>query len=104
MLVSVTERTREIGILKSLGFTNWNVLFLFIVESTVLSVFGGLLGTGLGVVGAYGAQTIMNLPNTFPVEMIVIGFAVSVIVGLIAGIYPANKAAKMKPVDALRSK
>jgi len=103
MLVSVTERTREIGILKSLGFTKSNILFLFIVESIVLSVLGGLFGTGLGVVGAYGAQTIMNLPNAFPVEMIVIGFAVSVIVGLIAGVYPANKAAKMNPVEALRS-
>lgn len=103
MLVSVTERTREIGILKSLGFTNSNVLFLFIVESIVLSVFGGLLGIGLGVLGAYGAQSVMQLPNVFPVEMIVIGFAVSVIVGLIAGVYPANKAARMNTVDALRS-
>jgi len=103
MLVSVTERTQEIGILKSLGFTKSNILFLFIVESIVLSVLGGLFGTGLGIVGAYGAQTIMNLPKTFPVEMIVIGFAVSVIVGLIAGVYPANKAAKMNPVEALRS-
>ncbi len=103
MLVSVTERTREIGIMKSLGFTKSNILLLFIVESIVLSVIGGLFGTGLGVVGAYGAQTIMNLPITFPVEMIVIGFAVSVIVGLIAGVYPANKAAKMNPVEALRS-
>ena len=103
MLVTVTERTREIGILKSLGFTNWNVLFLFIVESIVLSVFGGLLGTGLGVVGAYGAQSLMKLPIVFPVELIVVGFTISVIVGLIAGVYPANKAAKMNPVEALRS-
>ena len=103
MLVTVTERTREIGILKSLGFTNWNVLFLFIVESIVLSVFGGLVGTGLGVVGAYGAQSLMKLPIVFPVELIVVGFTVSVIVGLIAGVYPANKAAKMNPVEALRS-
>ncbi|MBE0524854.1 MAG: ABC transporter permease [Methanosarcinales archaeon] len=102
MLVTVTERTREIGILKSLGFTNWNVLFLFIVESIVLSVFGGLLGIGLGVLGAYGAQSLMALPSVFPVELIIIGFAISVIVGLIAGVYPANKAAKMNTVDALR--
>lgn len=102
MLVSVTERTREIGILKSLGFTNLNVLFLFIVESVVLSVIGGLMGIGLGVLGAYGAQSVMNLPKVFPVELIVIGFAVSVIVGLIAGVYPANKAARMNTVDALR--
>jgi len=103
MLVTVTERTREIGILKSLGFTNWNVLLLFIVESIVLSVFGGLLGTGLGVAGAYGAQMLMKLPIVFPLELIVVGFSVSVIVGLIAGVYPANKAARMNTVDALRS-
>ncbi len=103
MLVTVTERTREIGILKSLGFTNWNVLLLFIVESIVLSVFGGLLGTGLGVAGAYGVQSLMKLPIVFPLELIVVGFTVSVIVGLIAGVYPANKAARMNTVDALRS-
>ena len=103
MLVTVTERTREIGILKSLGYTNLNVLLLFIVESVVLSVIGGLLGIGLGVLGAYGAQSLMALPPAFPVELIVIGFVVSVIVGLIAGVYPANKAARMNTVDALRS-
>ena len=103
MLVTVTERTREIGILKSLGFTNFNVLLLFIVESVVLSVIGGLLGIGLGVLGAYGAQSLMGLPHAFPVELIIIGFAVSVIVGMIAGAYPANKAARMNTVDALRS-
>jgi len=102
MLVSVTERTREIGILKSLGFTNINILFLFIIESVVLSVIGGLLGIGLGVLGAYGAQSLMELPYAFPVELIFVGFAVSVIVGLIAGVYPANKAARMNTVDALR--
>lgn len=103
MLVSVTERTQEIGILKSLGFTNLNVLLLFIVESVVLSVLGGLLGIGLGVLGAYGAQSLMEMPIVFPVELIFLGFAVSVIVGLIAGVYPANKAARMNTVDALRS-
>lgn len=102
MLVSVTERTHEIGILKSLGFTNSNVLLLFIVESVVLSVIGGLLGIGFGVLGAYGAQSLMELPSVFPIELIFVGFAVSVIVGLIAGIYPANKAARMNTVDALR--
>jgi putative ABC transport system permease protein len=102
MLVSVTERTQEIGILKSLGFTNSNVLLLFIVESVVLSVVGGLMGIGLGVLGAYGAQSLMELPSVFPIELIFVGFAVSVIVGLIAGVYPANKAARMNTVEALR--
>ena len=103
MLVTVTERTHEIGILKSVGFTNWNVLLLFIVESIVLSVLGGMLGTGLGVLVAYGVESFMKLPVVFPLKMIVIGFAISVIVGLIAGVYPANKAARMNTVDALRS-
>ena len=102
MLVTVTERTREIGIMKSLGFTNSNVLLLFIVESIVLSVIGGLLGIVLGVTGAYGVQMVMQMPPVFPVELILVGFSVSVIVGLIAGVYPANKAAKMNTVDALR--
>ena len=104
MLVTVTERTSEIGIMKSLGFTNSHVLTLFIVESILLSVFGGLLGTGLGMLGAYGAQSAMSLPLVFPINMIAIGFGVSVIVGIIAGVYPANKAAKMNPVEALRQK
>jgi putative ABC transport system permease protein len=94
---------QEIGILKSLGFTNFNVLLLFIVESVVLSVIGGLLGIGLGVLGAYGAQNLMGLPYVFPVELIIIGFAISIIMGMIAGAYPANKAARMNTVDALRS-
>jgi putative ABC transport system permease protein len=104
MLVTVTERTSEIGIMKSLGFTNSHVLTLFIVESILLSVFGGLLGTGLGMLGAYGAQSAMSLPLVFPINMIAIGFGVSVIVGIIAGVYPANEAAKMNPVEALRQK
>ncbi len=73
------------------------------MESIVLSVFGGLVGTGLGVAGAYGVQSLMKLPIVFPLELIVVGFTVSVIVGLIAGVYPANKAARMNTVDALRS-
>ena len=104
MLVTVTERTSEIGIMKSLGFTNSHVLTLFIVESILLSVFGGLLGTGLGMLGAYGAQSAMSLPLVFPINMIALCFCVSVIVGIIAGVYPANKAAKMNPVEALRQK
>jgi putative ABC transport system permease protein len=73
------------------------------VESIVLSVFGGLLGTGFGVAVAYGAQSLMKLPIVFPVKLILVGFTVSVIVGLGAGVYPANKAARMNTVDALRS-
>lgn len=102
MLVTVTERTREIGIMKSLGFTNFNVLSMFIVESVIVSFFGGILGTLLGLVGAYGAANAIGMSPVFPVSMIVVGFGISILVGLLAGVYPANKAAKMNPVEALR--
>ncbi|RZN33101.1 MAG: ABC transporter permease [Methanosarcinales archaeon] len=102
MLVTVTERTMEIGLMKSLGFTSMDVLSLFVVESAVVGLFGGILGSLLGVLGAYVATGLIGLPNVFPVSLILVGFAVSVGVGLIAGAFPAYKAAKMNPVDALR--
>ncbi len=102
MLVTVTERTNEIGIMKSLGYKNHEVLSLFIVESMVVGLIGGVLGTGLGVLGAYLADSAMGLPYIFPLDLIFVGMIVSIIVGLLAGVYPANKAAKMNPVDALR--
>ena len=102
MLVSVTERTREIGVLKSLGFTGFDILFLFMIESILLGVFGGILGSTVGIAGAYGVETFLKLPVVFPLGLIAVGFFVAVIVGFISGVYPARKAAKMKPVDSLR--
>ncbi|MDD2613351.1 MAG: ABC transporter permease [Methanosarcina sp.] len=102
MLVSVTERTREIGVLKSLGFTAFDILFLFMVESIMLGVFGGILGSTVGIAGAYGVETLLKLPIVFPFSLIVAGFFVAVLVGFVSGVYPARKAAKMKPVDSLR--
>ncbi|WP_406658220.1 ABC transporter permease [Methanolobus sp. ZRKC2] len=102
MLVTVTERTNEIGIMKSLGYKNHEVLSLFIVESMVVGLIGGILGTGLGILGAFMADSAMGLPYIFPLDLIFVGMLVSIIVGLLAGVYPANKAAKMNPVDALR--
>ncbi|WP_048050837.1 ABC transporter permease [Methanosarcina soligelidi] len=102
MLVSVTERTREIGVLKSLGFTGSDILFLFMIESILLGVFGGIIGGIVGITGAYGVESFLSLPVVFPLSLIVAGFVVAVAVGFISGVYPARKAAKMKPVDSLR--
>ncbi len=101
MLVSVTERTREIGIRKSLGAKKKDILIQFLMESTVLSVLGGLMGIALGI----GIGKIISLFGTAfspSIGMMMISFAVSVSVGLVFGILPASRAAKMKPVDALR--
>ena len=89
MLVTVSERTNEIGLMKSIGFTGMDVLSLFVVESAVIGLFGGILGSLLGVAGAYGATDLIGLPNVFPVSLIVVGFGVSVGVDLIAGAFPA---------------
>ncbi|AKB82669.1 ABC transporter, permease protein [Methanosarcina barkeri 3] len=102
MLVSVTERTREIGVLKSLGFTGFDILFLFMVESILLGVFGGLLGSTVGIAGAYSVETLLKLPVVFPFSLSAAGFFVAVFVGFVSGVYPARKAAKMKPIDSLR--
>ena len=102
MLVTVTERTREIGIMKSVGYSSSNIQSLFLLESVMVSVFGGLMGTAIGGLGAYILETVLKLPPVFPFKLIEIGILVSVIVGVGAGMYPARKAASMNPVDALR--
>ncbi|WP_135611838.1 ABC transporter permease [Methanococcoides sp. AM1] len=102
MLVTVTERTKEIGLLKSLGYTRSNILYLFITESIILGLIGGILGTVLGFVGSYAAVSFLNLPYVFPTYLLVLGVGIAVVVGLIAGVYPANKASKLDPVESLR--
>ncbi len=102
MLVTVAERTREIGLMKALGFTKKDILVLFIIESMIVGLIGGILGVAIGVIAALAVNTFLDLPNIFPVGQIIIGFVVAIGVGLIAGVYPANKAARMDPVEALR--
>ena len=102
MLVTVTERTREIGIMKALGFSSMDILLLFLVESVIISLFGGLIGLGLGIEGAYIVTIILKLPFLYSPYIFETGLMVAITVGVIAGVYPASKAAKLAPVDALR--
>jgi putative ABC transport system permease protein len=103
MLVSVTERTREIGIRLAIGARERDILMQFLVEAVVLSVLGGLLGIGLGVLMAtlfsrFGG----GMPVDFSPFWMVLGFGVSVAIGVLFGFYPARKAARLDPIDALR--
>ncbi|HEY3426739.1 MAG TPA: ABC transporter permease [Negativicutes bacterium] len=102
MLVSVTERTREIGIRKALGATSNNILLQFLIEAIVISVTGGLLGILLGVVGARVVSLVAGWDTVISSIAIIAAFSVSVMIGLFFGIYPARKAALLDPIDALR--
>ena len=102
MLVSVTERTREIGIRKAIGSKRSAILKQFLIESSIVSGIGGIIGVIIGVAGSYGIGKLIKIDATAPLYIVLISFGFSLIVGLFFGIYPANKAAKLKPVDALR--
>lgn len=102
MLVSVTERTREIGIRKALGATYNNILLQFMIEAIVISVTGGLFGICLGVAGAYAVSLVAGWNTVISSVAIIAAFSVSVMIGLFFGIYPARKAALLDPIDALR--
>ncbi|MFC4597894.1 ABC transporter permease [Cohnella hongkongensis] len=102
MLVSVTERTREIGIRKAIGAKKRDILIQFLIESMALSGLGGLLGIAIGVGAARGASSALNMETVFSANVILIAFAFSVGIGVVFGMFPANKAARLKPIDALR--
>jgi putative ABC transport system permease protein len=103
MLVTVTERTREIGIRKSLGARRKDILMQFLVESTVLSAIGGMIGLALAYIIARLLQALTPIPAELPVWAAVMAIGVSSGVGLIFGIYPAWKAARLDPIVALRA-
>lgn len=102
MLVSVTERTREIGIMKAVGAQNRDILQLFLVEAVILGVIGAALGALVGVGAAYVATEVIGLPLTFRPEWFGVAVLVGVIVGVVAGLYPAWDASHIDPIDALR--
>ena len=102
MLVSVTERTREIGIRKALGARRKDVLMQFLIEAVTICLFGGAIGMLLGMGAAYAIAMIANWPPVVSWITVLVAFVFSAMVGIFFGIYPANKAAKLDPIDALR--
>ena len=102
MLVSVSERTREIGIRKAIGAARGNILMQFLIEALVVSLMGGLLGLGIATAACYFLGPVLNMTLTISpmVSAVAIGF--SVFIGVVFGLYPANKASKLRPIDALR--
>jgi putative ABC transport system permease protein len=101
MLVSVTERTREIGLRKALGATPNTILLQFLIESAVLSILGGGIGVGLAFLGTLAIQQ-FDIPATITLQAVLLAFGVSTTVGLVFGGGPARRAAKLSPIEALR--
>ena len=103
MLVSVTERTREVGLRKAVGAKRGDILLQFLAEAVVLSGIGGLMGVGLGVVGAQVITPLLGGTQALVTgESVALALAVSLAIGVFFGLYPANRAARLNPIDALR--
>lgn len=102
MLVSVTERTKEIGVRKALGATSNNILIQFLTEAIVICLLGGVVGIVLGIGMGYGITLIIKGRFFIPWAWITLGIIVCIVVGIVSGLYPALKAAKLDPIEALR--
>jgi len=102
MLVSVSERTKEIGLRKAVGASNRNILYQFLFEAITLSIIGGIIGTALGLGIAKTVSVVSPLQAAAPVWTIILGIGFSAAVGIFFGIFPANRAAQLNPIDALR--
>jgi putative ABC transport system permease protein len=102
LLVSVTERTREIGVRMAVGAKRRHIVMQFLIEAMTLSLLGGALGIVLGVVGAKLTTIVAGWPTVISSDVIVVAFFFSLAVGLFFGLYPTNKAARLNPIDALR--
>jgi putative ABC transport system permease protein len=102
MMVSVTDRTREIGLRKAVGATRNEILWQFLVEAATLTLIGGLLGIAVGLASGEVLKHVLDLRSAVPLWSAVLACGVSIAIGLVFGLYPANRAARMDPVEALR--
>jgi putative ABC transport system permease protein len=102
MLVSVTERTKEIGLLKAIGARRKDILNQFLIESAVMTTIGGIAGVLLGLSGTYLISVVAKIPFIISIPWILLAVGISAAVGIIFGLYPARKAARLHPIDALR--
>src|SRR5262249_6769740 len=102
MLVSVTERTREIGIRRAVGAKKRNIMTQFILEAVVLCEVGGVIGVVLGILGGNTAAYFLKVPPAVPVDWAILGLVICSLVGIIFGTYPAHKAANLDPIESLR--
>jgi putative ABC transport system permease protein len=102
MLATVTERTREIGIRRAIGAKRLHIIMQFLMETTVLSTSGGLLGVAFGVLLPLIVSSVLGIHTVTSLWSIILAFAISVAIGIVFGVYPAYKAALMNPIEALR--
>jgi len=102
MLVSVTERTREIGVRRAIGAKKRNILTQFILEAVVICQMGGLIGVALGILGGNAAAFYFKTPPVIPMDWVVLGLLICSAVGIVFGTYPAFKAANLDPIESLR--
>jgi putative ABC transport system permease protein len=102
MMISVTERTREIGVRKALGATRREIMFQFLVEAATLTLVGCLVGMVLGALAAWGVRSFTPIPAEVPLASVVAAILASIVTGVLFGLYPANRASKLDPVEALR--
>jgi len=102
MMISVTERTREIGVRKALGATRREILFQFLVEAATLTLVGGLAGMALGALVAWAVRSLTPVPAAVPLWSVAVAMAASIVTGIAFGMYPASRAARLDPVEALR--
>jgi putative ABC transport system permease protein len=102
MLVTVTERTREIGLRKAIGATKRTIISQFLIEAAILTLSGGIIGIFLGIGISFGLSGIINIPFSISLFSILLATGVSILIGIVFGLYPAQKAASLQPIEALR--